>query len=92
MTAAILVRDHFDGSTLRLPARQSRDAGQTRRLLSPLKDGAGRGLRWRLAVGRPPRPPLLVNFRWLIRLNHCSGCVDFFLRVVLSSEHFSVSC
>src|SRR3984893_10558907 len=29
---------------------------------------------------------------WLIRLNHCSGCVDFFLRVVLSSEHFSVSC
>jgi hypothetical protein len=42
MTAAILVRDHFDGSALRLPARQSRDAGQTRRLLSPSKDGAGR--------------------------------------------------
>src|ERR1700730_5161710 len=34
MTAAILLRDDFDGSALRLLARQSRDAGQTRRLLA----------------------------------------------------------
>src|SRR5580700_8028697 len=34
MTAAILLRDDFDGSALRRLARQSRDAGQTRRLLA----------------------------------------------------------
>jgi hypothetical protein len=54
MTAAILLRDDFDGSALRRLARQSRDAGQSRRLLSPSKDGAGRDLRRRLALGRGP--------------------------------------
>ncbi len=34
MTAAILVRDDFDGSALRLMARQSGDADRTRRLLA----------------------------------------------------------
>ena len=52
MTAGILLRDDFDGSALRRLARQSHNAGQTRRLLSPSKDGAGRDLRRRLARGR----------------------------------------
>jgi hypothetical protein len=39
MTAGMLLRDHFDCSARRLSARGSRDAGRTRRLLSPSKDG-----------------------------------------------------
>jgi hypothetical protein len=44
MTAAILLRDDFDGSALRRLARQSRDAGQTRRLLAlaAIYDGGSR--------------------------------------------------
>jgi hypothetical protein len=34
MTAGILLRDDFDGSALRRLARQSHNAGQTRRLLA----------------------------------------------------------
>ena len=34
MTAGILLRDDFDGSALRRLARQSPNAGQTRRLLA----------------------------------------------------------
>jgi transposase len=44
MTAAILLRDDFDGSALRCLARQSRDADQTRRLLAlaAIYDGGSR--------------------------------------------------
>jgi len=43
MTAAILVRDHFDGSALRLPARQSCDADQSRRRILGLDFALGAG-------------------------------------------------
>jgi transposase len=44
MTAAILLRDDFDSAALRLLARQSRDARQTRRLLAlaGIYDGGSR--------------------------------------------------
>jgi hypothetical protein len=44
MTAAILLRDDFDGPALRFLARQSRDPGQTRRLLAlaGIYDGGSR--------------------------------------------------
>src|SRR3984893_616180 len=51
MSTPVPLRSDFDAIGLRMLARRSRDPDQTRRLLSPSKDGAGRDLRWRLAAG-----------------------------------------
>ncbi len=65
MTAAMLLRDHFDGSARRLSARGSRHAGRTRRLPSPSKDGLGLDLRRRLALACGPTPAVHGVVRWL---------------------------
>ncbi len=66
MTAAILLRDDFDGSALRRLARQSRDAGQTRRLLAlaAIYDGGSRSDAARTGgVGVP------IVRDWVVRFN-----------------------
>lgn len=66
MTAAILLRDDFDGSALRLLARQSRDANQTRRLLAlaGMYDG---GLRSDAA--RTGGVGVQIVHDWVVRFN-----------------------
>jgi transposase len=66
MTAAILLRDDFDGSALRLLARQSRNADQTRRLLAlaEIYDGGSRSDAARIGgVG------LQIVRDWVLRFN-----------------------
>jgi hypothetical protein len=66
MTAAILLRGHFDGAALRLLARRSCDADQTRHLLRPSKDRLGWDLRRRLALACGPSPAVHGVARWLL--------------------------
>ena len=44
MSTPVPLRSDFDTIGLRMLARRSRDPDQTRRLLSPSKDGTGRDL------------------------------------------------
>ena len=66
MTAAILLRDDFDGSALRRLARQSRDAGQTRRLLAlaAIYDGGSRS-----DAARTGGVGLQIVRDWVVRFN-----------------------
>ena len=66
MTAGILLRDDFDGSALRRLARQSHNAGQTRRLLAlaEIYDGGSRSDAARIGgVGVP------IVRDWVVRFN-----------------------
>jgi hypothetical protein len=73
MTAAILLRGHFDGSALRLLARRSYDADQPRHLLRPSKDRLGCDLRRRLALACGPAPAVHGVARWLL-IDPALGC------------------
>jgi hypothetical protein len=66
MTAAILLRDDFDGAALRLLARQSRDASQTRRLLAlaGIYDGGSRP-----DAARTGGVGLQIVRDWVVRFN-----------------------
>jgi transposase len=66
MTAAILLRDDFDGSALRRLARQSRDAGQTRRLLAlaAIYDGGSRS-----DAARTGGVGVQIVRDWVVRFN-----------------------
>ena len=66
MTARILLRDDFDGSALRRLARQSHNAGQTRRLLAlaEIYDGGSRSDAARIGgVG------VQIVRDWIVRFN-----------------------
>ena len=65
-TAAILLRDDFDGSALRRLARQSRDAGQTRRLLAlaAIYDGGSRS-----DAARTGGVGVQIVRDWVVRFN-----------------------
>src|ERR1700724_1268236 len=66
MTAAILLRDDFDGSALRCLARQSRDADQTRRLLAlaAIYDGGSRS-----DAARTGGVEVQIVRDWVVRFN-----------------------
>jgi transposase len=66
MTAAILLRDDFDGAALRLLARQSRDASQTRRLLAlaGIYDGGSRP-----GAARTGGVGVQIVRDWVVRFN-----------------------
>src|SRR5580704_935869 len=66
MTAAILLWDDFDGPALRRLARQSRDAGQTRRLLAlaAIYDGGSRS-----DAARTGGVGVQIVRDWVIRFN-----------------------
>lgn len=66
MTAAILLRDDFAGSALRRLARQSRDAGQTRRLLAlaAIYDGGSRS-----DAARTGGVGVQIVRDWVVRFN-----------------------
>ncbi len=66
MTAGILLRDDFDGSALRRLARQSRDAGQTRRLLAlaAIYDGGSRS-----DAARTGGVGVQIVRDWVVRFN-----------------------
>ena len=66
MTAGILLRDDFDGSALRRLARQSHNAGQTRRLLAlaEIYGGGSRADAARIGGGGVP-----IVRDWVVRFN-----------------------
>jgi hypothetical protein len=66
MTAAILLRDDFDGPALRRLARQSRDVGQTRRLLAlaAIYDGGSRS-----DAARTGGVGVKIVRDWVVRFN-----------------------
>jgi hypothetical protein len=74
MTAAILLRGHFHGLTLRLQARRSRDADQTRHVLRPPKDRLGWDSRRRLALACGPTPAVHRVALWLLEANPGTLC------------------
>ena len=57
MSAAIPLRDDFDGPALRALGKASKDANQTRRLLSlaVIYEGGSRGEAWRRWASDRPR-------------------------------------